>query len=112
MALKHNGTSYIGLGWRPMEGIVRTCNDLIPPRLPVGMDNNYSIMHHTIMSHETCNAGSNPLWRHALSFPMVEGADSFYNQLAGINSSYTPEDKQGTDIGTRKDISVMKMIAI
>ena len=50
------------------------------------------------------STGSNSLWQHALSFPVVEGADSFYNQLAGINSTYTPEDKQGTDIGKRKDI--------
>ena len=62
------------------------------------------------VSHRLCKhflfllTGSNPLWQHALSFPAVEGADSFYNQLAGINSSYTPGDKLGTDIGTRKRV--------
>ena len=59
---------------------------------------------HYFVSDCNISTGSNSLWQHALSFPVVEGADSFYNQLAGINSTYTPEDKQGTDIGKRKDI--------
>ena len=107
VSLKLNGTSYVGLGWKPMEGVLRSCNNLIPPRMPVGKDS-YNI--YDIVSHRLCKhfllllTGSNPLWQHALSFPMVEGADSFYNQLAGINSTYTPEDKLGTDIGTRKRV--------
>lgn len=107
--MKLNGTSYVGLGWRPMEGVVRSCNDLIPPRLPVGKDSYIHVLyilhvHLTgLIAFNIITTGSNPLWQHALSFPAVEGADLFYNQLAGINSSYTPGDKQGTDIGTRKD---------
>ena len=95
-----------------MEGVVRSCNNLIPPRMPVGKDSYDNIILYYV-SHRLCKhfllllTGSNPLWQHALSFPVIEGADSFYNQLAGINSTYTPEDKLGTDIGTRKRVATL-----
>lgn len=36
VALKHNGTSYVGIGWKPTEGIVRECNSEIPRYEPEG----------------------------------------------------------------------------
>ena len=36
VALKLNGTSFIGLGWKPTEGVVSTCTGQIPERTPVG----------------------------------------------------------------------------
>ena len=43
VALRHNGTSYVSVGWKPTEGIVRQCNDQIPRYMAVGTCDNYRI---------------------------------------------------------------------
>lgn len=34
--------------------------------------------------------GSHPLWQYPLSFPVADGADTFYNNLVGESNTYTP----------------------
>ncbi len=50
-----------------------------------------------------------PLWPHKFSWPMVDGADSFYNQLVGINSSgYSAPDADVDESRLGKFIPVIK----
>ena len=37
VALRHNGTGYVALGWRPSQGIDGTCRAEAPGNFPLGM---------------------------------------------------------------------------
>ena len=37
VALRHNGTGYVALGWRPSSGIDGTCRAEAPGNFPLGM---------------------------------------------------------------------------
>ena len=37
VALRHNGTGYVALGWRPSQGIDGTCRTEAPGNFPLGM---------------------------------------------------------------------------
>ena len=39
VALKHNGTGYVALGWRPSRGIDGTCRAEAPGNFPLGTTN-------------------------------------------------------------------------
>ena len=127
--MRLNGINYVGIGWKPNEGVVRECNAEIPRYLPVGKiglrdipnktKSSLSLSHthaHTLshahthahtQQHTHMYAGSHPLWQFPLSFPMVEGADVFYNQLVGINSTYSPpSDEKGNGGWSGKNLPI------
>ena len=51
--------------------------------------------------------GTHSLWPYPLSIPIVEDADAFYNELEGINGTYTPPiDEQGNGGWTGKNVII------
>lgn len=71
------------------------------------------ILRSIFLSISFSHVGTHPLWQYPLSFPMVPGADTFYNQLAGINSTYAPPSNvrgNGGSSGEKKSVFIIAII--
>ena len=63
------------------------CNCIVPVRLTIYSPIGAHVCTRTAFPK---HVGTHPLWQYPLSFPMVQGADNFYNSRVERNSSYVP----------------------